>query len=313
MPDTETTGGKIASMIPVAGQIIGAGINAFAQGAMNKKTRKWNEKMYAKQRADSLADWNMQNAYNSPEANMARLRKAGLNPNLVYGTGSATQEAGSVPQSNTGNWNPKAPQFDVESIASYIDTRLKEAQIDNMVVQNGVLQQEKLKKAAETLGIIGQTESTKFDLEQKKDLKEYVIEAAGLQNLRTAADIKVSLDANERAAAMQAPTFMKAIEEILTHRMNRSKTVAEKALIQQQIHNLEKDAELKSLDIKLKKAGIQPGDPMWMRMLAQFLSGRGGGLSGLINRDAAGRSKNNPLEMTPYQKERWEKRQKQKK
>ena len=78
----------IPAAVTAAGQVLGTGINAIAQGKMNKKTRQWNEKMYAQQRTDALADWNMQNAYNSPEQQMQRLRDAGLNPNLVYGNGA---------------------------------------------------------------------------------------------------------------------------------------------------------------------------------------------------------------------------------
>lgn len=39
---------------------------------------------YNMQKADSINFWNMQNAYNDPSAQMARLAKAGLNPFMVY-------------------------------------------------------------------------------------------------------------------------------------------------------------------------------------------------------------------------------------
>lgn len=38
----------------------------------------------------NVALWNMNNAYNTPVEQMKRLREAGLNPNLVYGSGSVT-------------------------------------------------------------------------------------------------------------------------------------------------------------------------------------------------------------------------------
>ena len=67
---------------------INTAANVIAQSSTNRKTREWNEKMYAMQRQDALADWRMQNEYNHPSAQMARLREAGLNPNLVYGKGA---------------------------------------------------------------------------------------------------------------------------------------------------------------------------------------------------------------------------------
>lgn len=40
--------------------------------------------------------WNAQNAYNTPAAQMQRLKAAGLNPMLVYGSGSHSFSAGSM-------------------------------------------------------------------------------------------------------------------------------------------------------------------------------------------------------------------------
>lgn len=55
---------------------------------------------YQKKAADyaykqNLNMWNLQNAYNDPAAQMARLQAAGLNPNLVYGGGNVTGNAAS--------------------------------------------------------------------------------------------------------------------------------------------------------------------------------------------------------------------------
>ena len=44
----------------------------------------WQEKMYQQQLSDNRENWNMQNAYNSPENQRALLEKAGFNPAL-YG------------------------------------------------------------------------------------------------------------------------------------------------------------------------------------------------------------------------------------
>lgn len=41
-----------------------------------------------KQQALNLEAWNMQNAYNTPKAQMERLELAGLNPRLIYGSGA---------------------------------------------------------------------------------------------------------------------------------------------------------------------------------------------------------------------------------
>ena len=47
--------------------------------------------------AYNLQMWHMQNAYNDPSQQMARLKAAGLNPNLVYGKGATTTAGSPTP------------------------------------------------------------------------------------------------------------------------------------------------------------------------------------------------------------------------
>lgn len=300
----------LAAVIAAGASLTGTGVNALATGSTNKKTRKWNEKMYARQRADSLSDYHMQNAYNSPQETMARLRKAGLNPALAYGD-SATTQAAPVRSSSVESWKPEAPQFDIggaagAGLAAYYDTQMKEAQTDNLKTQNTILlEQQKLIQAqvVATLAGIPQTEATTerikqetkkvmFDLGLSTDLRQNSMEVANqtlenmkIGNLKTRseisnieqqtkkakADTQFTLDQNERAKAMQAPTLQKAIEEILTMRMNRSKTEMEKRQIARQMDIMLRDMKIKDLDIDLKKVGVQPTDELWQRIIARIL------------------------------------------
>ena len=63
-----------AASIGAAAQMAGTAMEIQAQEDLAESTREWNEKM-----------WNKTNEYNSPSAQLARLREAGLNPNLLYG------------------------------------------------------------------------------------------------------------------------------------------------------------------------------------------------------------------------------------
>lgn len=60
-----------------------------------KKQRAYENQMFDKNVQVNRENWEMENLYNSPEAQMQRLKKAGLNPNLVYGNG-ATAMGGSI-------------------------------------------------------------------------------------------------------------------------------------------------------------------------------------------------------------------------
>ena len=92
-----------APLIAGAASVLGQGINAYSTGKMNKRAERFAIKSYLTQRKDTLSDWNMQNEYNSPSAAMERLRKAGLNPNLVYGDGNAIQSASPIKSPDAPN------------------------------------------------------------------------------------------------------------------------------------------------------------------------------------------------------------------
>lgn len=277
----------IPAIVGAAAISAGGGlINTFAQGAQNRKQRKWNEKMYDKQRADALSDWAMQNEYNSPRMQMQRLQEANLNPHLIYGGGSGVTEAGTVRTTDVKSWNPSPtnPGDAITSAAqgalSFYDLQVKKAQIDNLTVSNTLLKQDSLLKAAELIGKTTNNATKQFDLELKNELKETSVATAmaGLQNtyqeiLKKSAETKTIIDANERAALSNNMSLIEAAERILSMRLTRAKTSVEMDHIRQQIKNLKVDEKIKNLDAKLAEDNIRPGDPFFMRMLQQAVTG----------------------------------------
>lgn len=250
------------------------GGSAYAQGKMNRATRKWNEKQYDKQRQDSLTDWATVNEYNSPKAQMARFRDAGLNPNLVYGQ---TNEAAAVRSSDTPAWNPRAPSFEgvaeaaQNTLSSYYDIRLKEANIDNLEKQGTVLVQDALLKASQTASNAQNTATSEFQLSQAKQLNQFVLEAAQANIDKTKADTLQTLDNNERQKALTANTLAQGVESILTSRLNRAKTHDERQNLKQALENMRTDNALKQEDLRLRKMNLQPGDTVITKYIVEFL------------------------------------------
>jgi hypothetical protein len=143
--------------------VIGGLLQFFGAKKQQQRIFDQQEKMYATQRADALADWQMQNAYNSPEQQMQRLKDAGLNPNLVYGNGATATSNQEVRSSDPGS--PQAVNTMAglgQSIASlgmgYIDMKAKTAQTDNIRAQNELIQEQvrsqKLDNASKSLTYI---------------------------------------------------------------------------------------------------------------------------------------------------------------
>lgn len=270
------------------GALGGATVNAVSQGNTNKESREWNEKMYALQRQHSLQDWAMMNEYNHPSQQMARLRESGLNPNLVYGKGADTQ-ATPVQRSAPQAWNPRAPQFDVGSvIGAYFNTEQQQAQIDNLRTQNTIAVQDAILRAVSTLAGVektkADTEKTTLETGIAKELRDTTLEVAKVGLTKLKADTDVRLTEAEIAIASKAPNMEKAFRELMILHAQESllqaqagnvytntrKQEGEMREIEKRIQNLSRDLQLKDLDINLKQMGINPGDPMYIRILGQL-------------------------------------------
>jgi len=90
-----TSGAGVSAMGGLASDLISN------RGAMRRQ-------MLADQ--NNIRFWKMQNEYNLPVNQMKRLQQAGLNPNLIYGSGSAnTGVAGSISPSKAAPYNVKNP------------------------------------------------------------------------------------------------------------------------------------------------------------------------------------------------------------
>lgn len=90
--------GSIAGMI---GQNKIVDKQIAAQREENRLNRYYNQMLARQQNEWNLQQWNRENAYNSPLAQMYRLRQAGLNPDLMYGQGTTGNSAGS-PEMTSG-------------------------------------------------------------------------------------------------------------------------------------------------------------------------------------------------------------------
>ena len=72
----------------IAGAVVGnknIDKQVSAQKEENQKNRDWNLNLAKLQNQWNIDQWNRENAYNSPAAQMARFKDAGLNPDLAYG------------------------------------------------------------------------------------------------------------------------------------------------------------------------------------------------------------------------------------
>ncbi len=202
-------GGLIAGF----GSLLNSGFGMVAQRRANiqnmqlaKYQNNWqtaeNEKAYAR----SVEMWNMQNRYNSPTAQMSRLRQAGLNPNLVYGSGVTGNSAGSAPQYQPAKiqratmepyrgWNLGLS----DAASMYMALRQNKAQVENMEAQNKLIKEQARTEGIRQGNIAISTARSGFDLNLARKLRDVSIDRAiAEKNLAEASATGAWTSANQK-------------------------------------------------------------------------------------------------------------------
>lgn len=296
------------ALTAAASDLFGQSVNAWTAAQTNKKQRQWQEMMYSRQRTDAMADWNLQNQYNSPQAQMQRLKEAGLNPALIYGSGGATaMSQQSVRSSSPGQWNPKPIEVQPGGvIGAYYNQKIQEATVRNLDTKNTVLLADAAKKTGELDRMriqnekdAAQTRSTRQQQLQREMLLPVMMEQikaniskTGAQELvlhsdkalkdaeklktemdtaKSEAERKIMWQRNAREAAMNSVSIQEAVQRIQNLKQVNSKDDVEIRRIEQETENLKKDKRIKQLEIELREKGLRPGDGIIWRKLWEIL------------------------------------------
>ena len=274
-------------LIQAGGEILSAGINAVTQGAQNRKNREFAREQYATSRADALADYAMQNDYNSPASQMARLKAAGLNPNLVYGNGAATQAASQIKSAPQNSAQGNAPRINNPGMA-VASGMIMSLQADNLKAQNNVLLEQAKNIAQDTLNKkvnegLGQfkfdfnTENRNRDIYRKEQTNVNLYEQ--FKNLQRTGALTDAQTANTQArtqtenslrvlrAQAMTQNISESMSRMATQAIQRMRTQAEVQAIMTGIQNAIKDGKIKDYEIKLNNGGVQKNDPAWLRLI----------------------------------------------
>lgn len=283
--------------------------NAFMQAGVNRRNREFTEHMYGVQRADALADWNRQNEYNSPIAQMTRLKEAGLNPNLVYGNGGASAVSQSMPrQASVSGGQASAPQlqFNPNSFMAAQDLEIKRVQTDNLKKMREQMDSNIALNAIKAGEISAKTAKTKQEYDQALLLRRGSLEAQELmlqkmkfdlfyggqkndrENLQTdlsmmlgiqgndradralAHKMFMDLEANQRADVRQANDLWVAAEKVFTMRAQRAGLPMERSRQILTNEAIKKDNELRELNLQWRKAGVTDKDNLLYRFMVRL-------------------------------------------
>lgn len=265
----------IGAILGGLGSFVDSAIGANAQRQANiqnmqlaKYQNNWqtaeNEKAYAR----SVEMWNMQNRYNSPTAQMSRLRQAGLNPNLVYGSGVTGNSAGSAPQYQPAKiqratmepyrgWNLGLS----DAASMYMAMRQNKAQVENMEAQNKLIKEQARTEGIRQGNIAMSTARSGFDLNLARELRNVSIDrAVAEKNLseanaagawtganhkvlqyeldRTLFDNKIRLSNAEYSTAMEALRKLRQDNDINAFRNTLERVTGKSSLAEDLIRRL---------------------------------------------------------------------------
>lgn len=127
---------------------IGAIGNFFTGGMSARKQYKYQSKLMDKQNQQQIDFWNMNNKYNTPLAQRARLEQAGYNPDLMVG-GSGNMFQSQMPSAASPG---SAPNVDYGSFSDNLrfamQAQVMDAQVSKIEHENQLLAEQALTQAS---------------------------------------------------------------------------------------------------------------------------------------------------------------------
>lgn len=169
------------------GSVIGSGLNAIFGNSAAKKAFKNQKQLMALQQQYAVENWNRENNYNTPAAQKQRLIDAGLNPDLMYGQGAGSLQAGSI-DAPTAPSAPMAPA----AAPDFGDT---------------------ITKGAQAALAIAQAKKSKQETIAQQISNDYLVKRneAEIRSLLSSADLS---DAQKREIEARIPTYAAAVSKI---------------------------------------------------------------------------------------------------
>lgn len=246
-----------SAILPFLGSVVGgfqqsANIDKqiAANKAENRDTRLYNLNLAKMQNQWNLDQWRRENEYNSPSAVAARMKAAGLNPDLAYSQGGMFQPSATSPELTSGSPSTPADVSGVASKKTYgqmfqeavqiglaqkqaenlgSQTDKNKAETENLKVENNILSADALVKAASAESVIEYNKAKVYVAHNTADMlhnqSEYYAGllnkvAAETENLYKERDkiVAQTSELNERVVQMKFDRYIRSREFELTCR-----------------------------------------------------------------------------------------------
>lgn len=198
----------------------------------------------------NLEQWNRENEYNSPSAQMQRYVDAGLNPNLIYGSGSSSSNSASSPEFTAARYqSPRAERATVSpNFRSDIDPYQAVSIGNQLAIQR-----------AQADNIEAQADYTKTQADILKiDLPWRDIHNGQTWRLNVGRENKIDAETDY---IKDNRKFLNARSQLLPH---------QEQLLKQTLKNMRTQNDIDTLNYDLAKIGVNNSDDLWQRIAARI-------------------------------------------
>lgn len=240
--------------------LIGTKKNRKSVEKMNEKQIYLTREMYDKSRQDAVKDRDYENWYNSPQQTMQRLKEAGLNPRLIYGSGGAIQAAANTRQASSDSPSLEAPEIDLRALqagfeelgsvmSQYVELTNTQAKTDNLRETRELIEAEtNAKLQGIQLGSVN-IDSAKYNL-------DYLKRTEPMRIAKQVADVAFTQDENARREHLINLQWLKLEQE--TEKLGADTRLTEQQRENAKIinENLKIEGKAKAMENAFKAHGI---------------------------------------------------------
>lgn len=229
----------------------------FTGGASARKQYRYQSKLMDKQNQQQIDFWKMNNEYNTPFNQRARLEQAGLNPDLMYG-GSGNMYQSQMPGAASGS----APNVDYGSFSDNLrfamQAQVMDAQVSKIEQENKLLAEQALNQAqqrelwaaqakeawvrAEHQGIYNRHADTRYFLENETRALKNTLLGADVNSYETRLRLDQQRVANDN---------MRAKVQVLQLGLNEKKLKADMEKIRAEVSEIM--SRIKVNDVQQRK------------------------------------------------------------
>lgn len=265
----------IPALISAGGSTANNFLNMGASWIRNRNQRRFTEHMYNRQYQDSIRFWNMQNEYNSPANQAARMEAAGFNKLLPFlKGGSGTQPAAPLSPPKSLNMDYKQPTFDLgidNALSHMYSFEQKRAGIDNMKAQTTATLAAAALTGVKSIREQKGVEKDEIALKYLDQIQQNTLESLTASINKVNAETKYTLDRNDREQIMNSHNAAQAVENIALTKARQKLTGSELKHVEEKIKLARKEGVLKNWHIRLSEKNMTDRDNILYRTVGTIL------------------------------------------